>query len=146
MYKRQRYSYLKDVECYFNQELPLQKVRVKDTDAVDLAAEINYGYYNLLIKTMRVPVVLPGLHTYSLDFTSGNWNSAPYSLGARKAGFDYKTAEGLVIEEFVGMDTFKDYSIPEGTTGLFGRPAQTGAYIDTWYEVVPEEVKNGTAP
>ena len=51
-----------------------------------------------------------------------------------------------MIEEFVGVDTFKDYSIPEGTTGLFGRPAQTGAYIDTWYEVVPEEVKNGTAP
>ena len=61
---------------------------------------------------MRVPVVLPGLHTYSLDFTSGNWNSAPYSLGARNAFFDYKTADGLVIEEFVGMDTFKDYSIP----------------------------------
>ena len=142
----ERYSYVKDVECYFNQELPLQKVMVKYTDAVDLAAEINYGYYNLLIKTMRVPVVLPGLHTYSLDFTSGNWNSAPYSLGARNAFFDYKTADGLVIEEFVGMDTFKDYSIPEGTTGLFGRPAQTGAYIDTWYEVVPEEVKNGTAP
>ena len=56
----ERYSYVKDVECYFNQELPLQKVMVKYTDAVDLAAEINYGYYNLLIKTMRVPVVLPG--------------------------------------------------------------------------------------
>ena len=40
----ERYSYVKDVECYFNQELPLQKVMVKYTDAVDLAAEINYGY------------------------------------------------------------------------------------------------------
>ena len=30
--------------------------------------------------------------------------------------------------------------------GLFGQPATVGAYIDTWYEVVPEEVKDGTAP
>lgn len=144
--KTNRYGYVKDVDYYYNQDLPLQKVLVKNTEKVDLAAEINYGYYNLLIKTMRVPVVLPGLHTYSLDFTNVNWNSAPYSLGERNAFFGYKTADGLIIEEFAGQDTFKDYSIPEGTMGLFGRPAQVGAYIDTWYEVVPEEVKNGTAP
>ncbi len=141
-----RYGYVKDVDCYFNQELTLQKVLVKNIETVDLAAEINYGYYNLLIKSMRVPVVLPGLYTNSLDFTTGNWNSAPYSLGERNAFFDYKTADGLVIEEFVGQDTFKDYTIPEGTIGLFGRPAQVGAYIDTWYEVVPEEVKDGATP
>ena len=141
-----RYGYIKDVDCFFNQELPLQKVLVKNTETMDLANEINFGYYNLLIKSMRVPVVLPGLHTYSLDFTSGNWNSAPYSLGKRNAFFDYRTADGLVIEEFVGQETFKDYTIPEGTVGLFGRPAQVGAYIDTWYEVIPEEVKDGRAP
>ncbi len=141
-----RYGYVKDVDYYYNQDLPLQKILVKNTKTVDLAAEINYGYYNLLIKSMRVPVVLPGLHTYSQDFTTVNWNSAPYSLGERNAFFGYKTADGLVIEEFKGQETFKDYCVPEGTMGLFGRPAQVGAYIDTWYEVVPEEVKNGTAP
>ncbi len=140
-----RYGYVKDVDLYYNQELPLQKVLVRNTETVDLAAEINYGYYNLLIKTMRVPVVLPGLHTYSLDFTGGNWNSAPYSLGERNAFFNYKTADGLVIEEFTKQETFKDYAVPEGTMGLFGRPAQAGAFIDTWYEVVPEEVKDGSA-
>lgn len=141
-----RHGYVGDVDYYYNQELPLQKILVKNTDTVDLAAEIDYGYYNLLIKTMRVPVVLAGLHTYSQDFTDRNWNSAPYSLGERNAFFNYETADGLVIEEFVGQDTFKDYCIEEGTIGLFGAPAEVGAYIDTWYEVVPEEVKDGTAP
>ena len=141
-----RFGYIGDVDVYTNQELPLQKILVKNTATVDVASEINYGYYNLLIKTMRIPCVLPGLHTYSLDFTGGNWNSAPYSLGARNAFFNYSTDDGLVIEEFVGQETFKDYNIKEGTIGLFGRPATVGAYIDSWYEVVPEEVKNGTAP
>ncbi|MBR0218618.1 MAG: prolyl oligopeptidase family serine peptidase [Clostridia bacterium] len=141
-----RHGYVGDVDYYYNQDLYLQKILVKKAEKVDVAAEINYGYYNLLIKTLRVPCVLPGLHTYSNDFTSGNWNQAPYSLGERNAFFGYKTADGLEIEEFVGMDTFKDYAIPEGTIGLFGMPAQTGAYIDTWYEILPEEVKNGSAP
>jgi hypothetical protein len=141
-----RHGYVGDVDYYHNQDLYLQKILVKKAETVDVAAEINYGYYNLLIKTLRVPCVLPGLHTYSNDFTAGNWNQAPYSLGERNAFFGYKTADGLEIEEFTGMDTFKDYAIPEGTIGLFGMPAQTGAYIDTWYEVLPEEVKNGSAP
>ena len=141
-----RHGYVKDVDSYYNQDLHLQKVLVKNTDTVDLAAEIHYGYYNLMIKSMRVPVVLPGLHTYSQDFTDRNWNAAPYSLGERNAFFGYKTADGLVIEEFAGQENFKEYCIAEGTTGLFGRPARVGAYIDTWYEVVPEEVKNGSAP
>lgn len=141
-----RHGYVGDVDYYYNQDLYLQKILVKKAEKVDVAAEINYGYYNLLIKTLRVPCVLPGLHTYGNDFTSGNWNQAPYSLGERNAFFGYKTADGLEIEEFVGMDTFKDYAIPEGTVGLFGMPAQTGAYIDTWYEILPEEVKNGSAP
>lgn len=140
------YGYKGDVDCYYNQDHPLQKILVKNTDTVDVASEINYGYNNLLIKSMRIPCVLSGLHTYSQDFTDHNWNAAPYSLGQRNAFYNYKTADGLVIEEFVGQETFKDYSIPEGTMGLFGKPAQTGAYIDTWYEVVPDEVKNGTAP
>ncbi|MCI6886859.1 MAG: prolyl oligopeptidase family serine peptidase [Lachnospiraceae bacterium] len=141
-----RHGYVKDVDIYFSQEMEQQKVMVKNTEQVDLAAEINYGYYNLLIKNMRLPVVLSGLHTYSQEYTDHNWNAAPYSLSERNAFFDYTTDDGLVIEEFTGMDTFKDYNIKEGTIGLFGREARTGAYIDTWYEVVPEEVKDGTAP
>lgn len=141
-----RQGYIKDVDVYFNQDMELQKVLVKNTETVDLASEINYGYYNLLIKNMRVPVVLAGLHSYSHDYTDRNWDSAPYSLGKRNAFFNYETEDGLIIEEFVGQDTFQDYTIKEGTIGLFGRPAEVGAYIDTWYEVVPEEVKNGTAP
>lgn len=140
-----RYGYIKDVESYTCQAMPLQKVLVKNTDTVDAAAEINYGYYNLLIKTMRIPCVLPGLHTYSQEFTDHNWNQAPYSLGERNAFFNYKTADGLEIEEFKDPDKFADYSVPEGTMGLFGKPAKVGAHIDTWYEILPEEVKNGKA-
>ena len=141
-----RHGYIKDVDYYYNQELALQKVLVKRTDNVDVAAEIKYGYNNLLIKSMRVPVVLAGLYTYSMDHTNVNWNAAPYSLGERNAFFNYRTADGLVIEEIIDQETFKDYSIKEGTMGLFGRPAQVGAYINTWYEVVPEEVKDGSTP
>ena len=141
-----RCGYDGDVDFYFNQQFPLQKVMATYTEDVDAAAQIAYAYYNLLIKAQRIPVVQAGLYTASQDYTDVNWNQAPYSLADRNAFFGYKTEDGLIIEEFVGMDTFSEYKIPEGAVGVFGRPADVGAYIDTWYEVVPEEVKNGTAP
>ena len=99
-----RHGYKGDVDYYYSQTA-LQKILVKRTETVDLKAEINFGYYNLLVKYLRVPCVLAGLHTYSGDYTSGNWNQAPYSLGERNAFFltgseptsMFNTADGLII-------------------------------------------------
>ena len=147
-----RHGYKGDVDYYYTQN-GLQKILVKYTDEVDLKAEINYGYYNLLIKYLRVPVVLAGLYTYSQDYTNGNWNEAPYSLGERDAWFltdseptsVFKTADGLVITEFIDDDSPFRYEPEEGETNSYGSAA-SAAIMTTWYEVLPEEVLNGTAP
>ena len=135
-----RHGYKGDVDYYYKQNA-LQKILVKETEQVDLAAEVNYGYYNLLIKYLRVPCVLPGLHTYSQDYTDGNWNSAPYSLGERNAFFGFKTADGLVINEIIDENSPYEIPVPEGQPA----PARR-QIVTTWYEILPEEVANNTAP
>ena len=146
-----RHGYKGDVDYYYSQTA-LQKVLVKYTEKVDLAAEINYGYYNLLVKYLRVPCVLAGLHTYSGDYTSGNWNQAPYSLGERNAFFltgteptsVFKTADGLVIEEFIDDESPFRIEPEEGATDSYGNAAQAQV-VTTWYEILPQEVIDGTA-
>ena len=138
--KTERHGYKGDVDYYYSQTA-LQKVLVKNTDEVDLKAEINYGYYNLLIKYLRVPCVMPDLHTSSGDFTSGSWNRAPYSLGERNAFFGFKTADGLIINEIIDENSPYEIPVPEGQPA----PARR-QIVTTWYEILPEEVANGTAP
>ncbi len=146
-----RHGYKGDVDYYYSQDA-IQKILVKYTDEVDLGAEINYGYYNLLIKYLRVPCVLAGLHTYSGDYTSGNWNQAPYSLAERNAFIlveseptsVFKTADGLVITEFIDEDTPFRIEPEEGATTSTGAPA-AASLVTTWYEILPEEVIDGTA-
>ena len=141
------YSYQYDTEIYYNLQQPLQKVCVRYQEDVDCAAIIHDAYYGLLIKAMRQPVVQEHLYTYANDISASvSWDQAPYSLCERTAFFDYKTENGVYIEEFVDTERFAEYCTREDDPGLFGRPATPGLYVTTWYEVVPEEVKNGEVP
>ena len=136
-------GYIGDVDFYFNQQFPLQIVYDAHVEDLDAAYWVKEAYYNMFIKAERVPVVKAGLHTASTLYAGENWNQAPYSLSERNAFFGYKTADGLVIEEFKDSERFAEYKVPEENAGFASSP---GEYIDVWYEVMPEEVVDGSAP
>ena len=127
------WSYDGDDVAYFNQQQPLQKVVV--SAATELNAElVDTVYHNFLIKAMRNAVIRSGLHNASTLYAGYNFNQAPYSLDRRNAIVNGRTADGLVVTEH-HEDRFKEICREDD-----------GEYIDTWWEVLPEEVLNGTAP
>ncbi len=121
------------VRHYYNQALPLQGVYVEKTDDVDLKSIVSKVYYNMFIKAQRIPVIKAGIYNPGTLYTDHSFNQAPYSLGNRVAFFTGKTAGGLVILEQADAERFSDITL------------ENGNYLDTWWEVLPEEVLDGTA-
>jgi predicted esterase len=118
-------AYMKtgDVEAYFNQALPLKKVMVVRDANADAAKYIKDAYYSLFIKALRVPVTKAGMYTAS----------TPYSLCSRNAVINGVTADGIHVIHH-SEEIFADTKTAEGE------------YLQTWFEYLPEEVLNGTAP
>ena len=117
-----------DVKIYFNQARPQQAVRVAQWDALT-AENVKEAYYSFLSKAMRVPVLKAGVNNGNMLFADYSWNQAPYTLSVRVPIFDGRTADGLILSEF--------------TSAQFAADGETES---TWYELVPEEVINGTVP
>jgi len=126
-------GYIGDVRRYFNQEFPLRQVYAVEDDDVDIAAYVHEAYYNMFIKAMRIPTYKANAHTAGLQYANYNFNQAPYSLNERNAILCGKTADGLVVTEYQN-DQFSNIKTDKGL------------YLDTWYEILPEEVIDGTAP
>ncbi len=131
--KTNAFSVKGDVSCYYNQAQPLQKVYVAKQDQVDLAAAVKAAYYDMFIKALRNASVKAGLYTASTLYSDYKWNMAPYSLSERNAIIDGVTADRLSVIEH------KEDRFSKMTT-------DAGNYVQTWFEVLPEEVKNNTAP
>ena len=112
-------SFQGDVVSYFNQALPLKKVVVAQDDNPDVAAYVQDAYYNLFVKAMRYSPT-GGLH--------------PFSLCERSAILsDGETPDGLKVAYHL-EDRFSDVTTADGE------------YLQSWYEVLPNEVLDGTAP
>ena len=122
-----------DLEYCFNQAQPLQRVIVASGNGPDLPSIVRDAYDRLFTRALRVPVVKSNLHTASTPYADYNFNAAPYSLGKRNAITDGVTADKVHVIEHQ-EDRFKDVV------------SASGEYLDTWYELLPEEVKNNTAP
>ena len=123
-----------DVEYLYNQQLPLQKVVITRTEDVDVAKCVHDAYYDMFIKAMRIPVTVSGLYTSNTPFRGYSWNQAPYSLGDRNPIINGKTPDGIYVTEVKDPEQFAEFK------------TENGEYFDTWYEFLPEEVLNGTAP
>lgn len=127
-----------DVTYYYNQAQPLQKVCVEYQADADMGAIVKSAYYNFLVKAMRNAVLSgrgqgPLLNNATEPFSNYNFNISPYSLANRTAVFNGVTADGIHVIEHV-EDRFGDIKM------------SSGDYLQTWYEVLPEEVLNNTAP
>ncbi len=118
---------------YYNQFRPQQAV-VIETEEKELNADlVKDAYYNFLIDAMRIPVLKAGQNNSNMLYGNYQFNQAPYSLCRRSAILDGKTKEGIYVIEHV-EDRFKDIC------------DENGEYLQTWYEFLPEEVLNNTAP
>ncbi|HNX61416.1 MAG TPA: hypothetical protein PKN45_02150 [Candidatus Limiplasma sp.] len=124
----------KDLVTYYNQAQPLQQVVLRTEETVDLAATISDAYYGLFLQAMRVPVVLQGMYTAGTPYSGYNFDEAPYSLCERNALINGVSKNGIHMIAHQGEDRFADIK------------TDAGEYLDTWYEYLPEEVLNNTAP
>jgi len=122
-----------DVSCFFNQAQPLQKVYVDKQKKVDLAATVKSVYYNMFVKALRNASLKANLYTASMPYANYKWNMAPYSLSKRNAIFNGATKDSLTVT-MVNDDRFSSMK------------TDAGNYVDTWFEVLPQEVKDNTAP
>lgn len=95
-------------------------------------AIVHDAYDRLFAKALRVPVLKSNLSTASTPYLDYNFNVAPYSLGERNAITDGVTVDKVYVVEHQ-EDRFKSVV------------SENGEYLDTWYELLPEEVKNNTA-
>ena len=122
-----------DAISYFNQALPLQKVVVATAEK-DIASYIQDAYYGMFIKAMRAPVIKRGLNSAATPYQGYSMDQAPLSLCERNAVLGGVTADGIHLIKTVD-ERFSDIRAFEGDE-----------YLQTWFEYLPEEVLDGTAP
>ena len=122
-----------DKTIKYNHEFPVRKVVTLDTEEVDLPALVHDAYYNLFIHAQRGQEITQGLYTASTPYQGSSADCAPYSLSVRNPMLNGRTPDGICLVTHV-EDRFADIQ------------TANGEYLQTWYEYLPEEVLNGTAP
>lgn len=136
-----------NVVTYYNQAWPLRKVITENAANIDLTKLIKAAYYGMFVKAMRVPVVPQAIYSGGTPFSGYNFDEAPYSLCDRNILIKDKTSDGIVLINHQGDDLFAEIKTTKDVAGMMGGPVTpAGEYIDVWYEYLPEEVLDNTAP
>ena len=118
----------------YNQAWPLRKVITVDGgDPADLVKD---AYYGLFTKAMRVPVLRQALVSAGTPYSGYNFDEAPYSLCDRHTVINGRTESGINYIAHQGDPRFAEFAALN----------TNGEYLDEWYEYVPDEVLDGTAP
>ena len=120
--------------AYYNQTLPLQKVVVAEEGKTN-AEYVHDAYYDMFIHAMRIPVLKAGLNSAETPYQGYGGDQAPYSLNPRNPVIDGKTEDGIYVVAHK-EERFADMKSAEND----------GEYLQFWYEFLPEEVLDGTAP
>ena len=122
-----------DKETSYCAAFPSRKVVTLNAVDVDVKSLINDAYYNLFVKTQRSQSTISGLLTASTPYQGYGSDNTPYSLLPRNAIINGSTVDGINI--FTHQeDRFNSVVTPEGE------------FLETWYEYLPDEVLDGTAP
>ena len=117
----------------YNLQFPLRQVISLETEEVDLKAIVADAYYNMFIKAQRGQEIEEGLVTAGQPYQGTGSDTIPYSLDPRNAMFNNRTADGIVMFE-TKSEMFADIK------------TDAGEYLQTWFEYLPEEALDGTAP
>lgn len=136
-----------DVITGYNQAWPLRKVIKTNVEEIDLPTLIRTAYDDLFVKAMRIPVMTQAVYSAGSPYSGYSLDEAPYSLCDRCYIKDGMTAEGIVFIAHRGEDTFSDIVTTEPYFNFISQEThEPGEYLDTWYEYLPIEVLDGTAP
>ena len=117
----------------YNQQFPLRQVISVEAEDVDLKASVADAYYNMFVKAQRGQEIEEGLVTAGQPYQGTGSDTVPYSLDPRNAMFHNRTADGIVMFE-TKSEMFADIKTDDGE------------YLQTWFEYLPEEALDGTAP
>lgn len=121
-----------DTVEWYNQAYPVRRVVSMTSDA-SVSELINKAYYGLFVKAVRGQELKSGLNSASTPYQGYGNDCAPYSLSERNALINGVTADGI-------------YEIETKSEELSEFTNAEGEYVQTWFEYLPEEVKNNTAP
>ena len=129
-----------DKEYAYNQQLPVRQVVSVATENVDIADV----YYNFLDEAMTIAVLKDGVNSRGTAYSGYGNDDAPYSLVKRNAIYgtyeDGYTGDGLVIK-YHKEDRFdKEGLVSKNEDG------SVYEYLQTWWEILPEEVLDNSAP
>lgn len=125
------------LETFYNEDAPLRRVISAKDDASRMADYVADAFYNLFMNAQRLMVTssnpgTPAPNAY-LDYVAAPAFNK-YALSNRNAIIHGVTREGNVHVTFTKEDTLSQYR----TTA--------DDYLERWYEIIPEDVINGTAP
>ena len=133
----------------YNQQLPVRQVVSVSIPDVDCKALIEDVYYNFLIKAMTIAVLKDGVNSVGTPFNGYSNDDAPYSLTKRNAILgtyeDGYTADGLVIK-YHKEDRFDKEGLVSKNDVPRGEDGSSYEFLETWWEILPEEVLDNTAP
>lgn len=135
-----------EVVTYYSKAWPLRKVVTANLPEINLKEQIKAAYYGMFVKAMRVPVLPQAIYSGGTPFSGYNFDEAPYSLCDRNILINNKTSDGIVLIAHQGEDRFADIKTTKEAPAMGGPATPAGEYIDVWYEYLPEEVLNNTAP
>ena len=122
-----------DKTTEYNEALPLRRVVYRESAGLSNADIIKDAYYSMFIKAQRSQNLNTGYISASTPYQGYSQDRGPYPLVERDALINGVTVTGIHMFEF-HEDRFKDIAMPDGE------------YLETWYEYLPEEALDGSAP
>ena len=122
----------------YNEEVPLRRVYTVEAEEPDVKALILDAFYKVMSKTMRVSVIRGMTQETLVPAPFTDICPIPelhrYALAPRNTIMDGVTLEGKLHVDFFQEEIFSDLK------------TMYDQYLQTWYEAIPEDVINGTAP
>jgi pimeloyl-ACP methyl ester carboxylesterase len=140
------YSFSDGVAEFYNSQVPFRKVCVASDTEGDVGKWMAKAFRDMFMYLQRSDNVSTKYLEPTVTNPYQGYVSAPpisrFALSPRNPIFNGNTAVGDLQVTF--MYDGERFSHIKATGGGF--MAEEGAYLDTWYEVVPQEVLNNTAP
>ena len=137
--KTNAYSFKDGVATFYNQYIPLNKLCVATDEGENVGCWMEKAFKDMLMFYQRSSNVTTKYLEPNVTNAYQGYVEAPeitrFALSERNPIFDNKTVIGnLQVTFMADSERFADIKTPEGD------------WLDTWYEVVPQEVLNNTAP
>jgi len=132
------YAIKDGVETFYDESIPLHKVMVAKDDKAELAAYVQDAFDNIFAISQRVNVIRSTTEESTLVPKYQSYVKTPdishYALCSRNAIVNGVTVKGNLQVSFHQEEIFSDIK------------TMYDQYLQSWYEVLPKSVVDGTAP